>query len=97
MKLYRYDIKINGTLFIVYYEPQKFENTIHIVFEGVEGEKNPISDTGYKSHFIIGTPESLGITENNIEHYLKELGEGLAKEEQARRLKEKRRRKLKKQ
>jgi len=95
MKKQKYIININDQKLTVIYQPEYIKNTIHFEFHGVEGEKNPISKTGYRSHFIIGTPKSCGITSKNIQSEIQKLGERLAEEETVLRLKEKRRRKFK--
>ena len=87
----KYKINIKGVDLTADYNPSFFGN-IHIEFRGIKGEENPISKTGYRSQFINGTPESLGITERNVSDEITKLGEKLAEEETALRAKEKRRR-----
>lgn len=76
----RYIVNVNGQDIQADYLPHWLGgDTIHIQFktEGV----NAISETGYRSHFIMGTPKDVGITEDNVQEKLQELADSFAKDE----------------
>ena len=86
-------ISINGFNLNVNYNPSfsgDIADTIHIEFTGDKGDSNPISETGYRSVFLNGTPQEYGITDNNLEEKLLELANKIADEEIILRKKKKR-------
>lgn len=76
----RYEVEVNGQKFFADYNPNQF-GAIHVEFIG--NKAIPVSDTGYKSYFMSESPESLGITKDNIQQELQKLAVKIAKEEGA--------------
>lgn len=84
----RFEVQIEGCKIFADYCPKWIGgNTMHVEFRTVG--INPISETGYRSHFIMGTEEDSGITKDNIQETLQELAEILAEEEKPVRAKKK--------
>jgi hypothetical protein len=56
----RYKIEVAGTAIYADFKPCYFEGAMHISFRSIqEGLPNPLSHTGYLSHFIFGTIEDI--------------------------------------
>lgn len=77
----RYEVNVDGQKIFADYNPSwlKSGDTIHI--EWRSSGPNPISETGYRSDFIMGSEKDNGITKENIQQELQKRAEVLAKEE----------------
>lgn len=88
--VYGFDIKVD-------FNPKwskAFDGTIHIEFYSEPYESpdytkkiyptpNPISETGYRSHFIMASPEQCGITNKNVAEKCRELAMKFADENES--------------
>lgn len=80
----RYEVEVDGQKIYADYNPNKY-GALHVEWQGEKG--NPISETGYRSDFIMGTEEENGLTKENIQQKLQERAEFLAKEQKPKKVK----------
>lgn len=56
----RYQIEVKGTAMYADFNPSYFAGAMHISFRSMQdGVSNPLSHTGYLSHFIFGTVDDI--------------------------------------
>lgn len=77
----RYEVEVDGVKIAADYNPKSFAGNKHIEFQTVG--PNPISETGYRSHFMHGEP--LDDSPEALQAELQKVAERLAAEEKPRR------------
>lgn len=80
---YKFVLDLWGYKVSVSFEPYWLGTAMHLEFKSEPyeaGSGNPLSETGYFSHFITGTPEDEGITEANMISQVQKLAIKIATE-----------------
>ena len=75
----RYEIEVRGMAIFADFTPKYWgDGIMHVAFQSkFRHMPNPISETGYYSHFSMGSCD--GMTEEEIVQSIRELAESLAK------------------
>jgi|ERR1017187_3542216 hypothetical protein len=74
----RYEIEAAGVTVFADFNPKWMAGMAHIAFQSVsEREPNPLSETGYLSHFVWGSTE--GMTDDEIRSSIQEVADGILK------------------